>query len=179
MEWLGSRWRSETAQLPTRIDDALALASAEVASAKTNAFRRFIGWLLILVVDVAMTAAVGLALWRVAWAFVEAQYLGAGFAANFAVLLVCLYLIGRSVVSLFFSSSPRRFRRQLEQKVASRWAALVEPFGAAADEFLNSLQEVMEDGEALASRAQREIGTSRETARGDEAVQKMFHQPQA
>jgi hypothetical protein len=40
------------------------------------------------------------------------------------------------------------------------------------------VRELMEEGDALANRARHEIGTSRETSRGDETVQKMFHQPQ-
>ena len=145
------------AKLPSRLNAAADHAIAELIDRPYPRWRSFFGGVMLLIVEVALMAFLGLSIWRLGSAFVLGDYIGLPFIANGLALLTCLLAFGHAGLSACFPKPEVLFRRALESHTQKAWESVIGEMKASLNVFSTQVEALHIEGTRFSQALNDEI----------------------
>lgn len=149
LPWLSERWRALAAAVPARLEASVEPLTTGGLALPLSQGRMILSRVVLAIMEVLLSAFLGLVVWRLATTFIDSYYLGVGFVAHVLALFVCLVWFGYMALSWCLPQPEQLIRRQLEAQLGAAWDSAVADLERAAAEVLAELQTLQRQGEQL------------------------------
>ena len=157
LPWLSEQWRALVGAVPARLAAPVEQVAIVLLDRPFGRVRAVLGRVVIVVLELLLSAFLGLVVWRLGTTFVVGDYLGVGFVAHVLALFGCLVFLGYGAVSWCFPRPEQRFRRQLESRLGATWDGLVGELARLSADFLAEIKQLHRQGQQIVQALNAEI----------------------
>jgi hypothetical protein len=157
LPWLSEQWRALAGAIPARLAASVDQVAMVLLERPFGRMRAALGRVIMVVLDLLLSAFLGLVVWRLGTAFVAGDYLGVGFVAHVLALFGCLVFLGYGAVSWCFPRPEQRFRRQLEARFGAAWDGIVDELARLTAGLLAEIKQLHRQGQQIVPALNAEI----------------------
>jgi hypothetical protein len=157
LPWLSEQWHARVGAIPTRLAAPVDRVAMMLLERPFGRVRAALGRVVMGVMELLLSAFLGLVVWRLGAAFVVGKYLGVGFVAHVLALFGCLVFLGYVAVSWCFPRPEQRFRRQLESQLGAAWDGIVDELARLTADFLAEIKQLHRQGQQIVQALNAEI----------------------